>query len=199
MENMDITHGKTSGKTININRLKLTQHLALGKEPRKVGMLIIGYYCCYSVTQSCLTLYNPMDCSTSGLPGPHHLLEFAQVHVHCFGDTIQPSHPLSSPSPSAFNLSQHQAFSNESAVPIRWPNYWSPSFSISPSNEYSRLISFKTDWFDLLAPQFKSINSLVLCFLYGPALTTLRGHWADHSLDYTDLCQQNNVSAFHTV
>ena len=104
---MDITHGKTSGKTININRLKLTQHLALGKEPRKVGMLIIGYYCCYSVTQSCLTLYNPMDCSTSGLPGPYHLPEFEQVHVHCIRDAIQPSHPLM-PSSSALNLSQHE-------------------------------------------------------------------------------------------
>ena len=64
------------------------------------------YY--YSVAQSCLTLCDPMDCSTPGLPVPHHLLEFAQVHVHCIGDAIQPSHPLTPSSPSALNLSQHQ-------------------------------------------------------------------------------------------
>ena len=94
-------------------------------------------------------LWDHMDCSTSGLPGPHHLLEFAQVHVHCFGDTIQPSHPLSSPSPSAFNLSQHQAFSNESAVHILWPKCLNFSFSISPFNEYSGFISLMIYWFDL--------------------------------------------------
>ena len=78
-------------------------------------------------------------------------------------------------------------FSNELAVLIRWPKYWSFSFSISPSSEYSGLISLKIDWFDLLAVQRTfSINSLTLCFLYGPALTTIRDHREDHSLDYTD-------------
>ena len=110
MENMDtyIIHDKTSGKTINMNRLKFTQLLARGKELRKVRMLIIGYYCCYSVAQSCLTLCNPKDCSTSGLPGPYHLPEFAQVHAHCIGDAIQPSHPLRPSSSSALSPSQHQ-------------------------------------------------------------------------------------------
>ena len=70
--------------------------------------------------------------------------------IHWVSDAIQPSHPLSSPSPSALNLSQHQVFSNESALHIRWPKYW--SFSISPSNE-SGLISFRINWFDLLAVQ----------------------------------------------
>ena len=73
--------------------------------------------------------------------------------VHWVNDAIQPSHPLLSPSPPAFNLSQHQVFSNESVLPIRWPKYWSFSFSISPSNEYSGLISFKINWLDLLAVQ----------------------------------------------
>ena len=83
----------------------------------------------------------------------HYLLEFAQTHVHAVSDTIQPSDSLSSPSPPAFNLSQHQGRSSESALPIRWPKYWSFSFSISPSNEYSGLISFRIDWFDLPAVQ----------------------------------------------
>ena len=86
-----------------------------------------------------------------GFPVHHQLPELTQTHVHWVGDTIQPSHPLSSPSPPAFNLSQHQGFSNESVLPIRWPKYW--SVSISPSNEYSGLISFRMDWLDLLAVQ----------------------------------------------
>ena len=109
-------------------------------------------YCC-SVTQSCSILCDPMDCSTPGFPVLHHLLELVQTHVHWVSDAIQPSHPLSSPPPPAFNLSQHQVFSNESALCIRWPRYWSFGFSISPSNEYSGLISFRIDWFDLLAVQ----------------------------------------------
>ena len=79
----------------------------------------------------------------------HQLLELAQTHVHRVGDAIQPSYPLSSPFPPAFNLSQHQGLSNESVLCIRWPKNWSFSFGISPSNEYSGLISFRIDWFDL--------------------------------------------------
>ena len=105
-----------------------------------------------SVTQSCPTLCNPMDYSMIGLPVHQQLLEFAQTHVR-WGDAIQPSHPLSSPSPATFNLSQHQIFSNESALWIRWPKYWSFSFIISPSNEHSGLISFRMHWLDLLAVQ----------------------------------------------
>jgi len=87
------------------------------------------------------------------LPCLHHLPELAQTHVHWVGDAIQPSHPLSSPTPPAFNLSQHQGLFYESALCIRWPQYWNFSFSISPSNEYSGLISFRIDWYDLLAVQ----------------------------------------------
>ena len=83
----------------------------------------------------------------------HQLLEFTKTHVHWVGDATQPSHPLSSPSPPTFNLSQHRVFSNLSVLPIRWPNYWSFIFSISPSNEYSGLISCRMDWLDLLAVQ----------------------------------------------
>ena len=107
-----------------------------------------------SVTQSCPTLCEPMNCSTPGLPVHHQLPEFTQTHVHWVGDAIQPSNSLSSPSPPALNLSQcHWDFPNESVLPIRWPKYWSFSFSISPSNEYSGLISFRMDWLDLLIVQ----------------------------------------------
>ena len=93
-------------------------------------------HCC-SVTQLCSTLCDPMDCSMPGFPVLHHLLELAQTHVHWVSDTIQPSCPLSYPSPLDFNLSQHQGLVWESALRIRWPKYWSFSLSISPSNEYS--------------------------------------------------------------
>ena len=94
-----------------------------------------------SVAQSCLTLCYPMDCSTPGLPVHHQLPELAQTHVHWVSDAIQPSHPLLSLSPSAFNLSQHQGLFHWGS----WPKYWSFSFTISPSNKYSGLISLMTD------------------------------------------------------
>ena len=106
-----------------------------------------------SVTQSCPTLCDPMDCRTPGFAVHHQLLELAQTYVHRVGDAIQPSDPLS----SLFLLSSIflsiSLFSNESVLCIRWPKYWSFSFSISPSNEYSGLISFRIDLFDLLAVQ----------------------------------------------
>ena len=95
-----------------------------------------------------------MDCSTPGFPVHQQLSELTiQIHVLRVGDAIQPSNSLSSPSPTTFNLSQHQGFSNESLIHIRWPKDWSFSFSISLSNEYSGLISFRMDWLDLLAVQ----------------------------------------------
>ena len=92
-----------------------------------------------------------MNRSTPGLPVHHQLLESTQTHVHWVGGAIQPSHPLSSPSPPALNLSQHQGLFNW--VSIRWPKYWSFSFNYSPSNEHSGLISFRMYWLDLLAVQ----------------------------------------------
>ena len=95
-----------------------------------------------------------MNWSMPGLPVLHHLLQLAQARIHWVSDTIQSSHPLSSLSPPAFSLSQHQGLSsNESVLCIRWSKYWSFSFSISPSNECSGLISFRMDWLDLLAVQ----------------------------------------------
>ena len=101
-----------------------------------------------------------MDCSTPGLPVPCHFQKFAQVHVHCISDAIQPSHLLMPSSPSAPISPSIRSFSNESAVCIRGPVYWSFSFSISSSNEYSGLISFKIDWFDLVAVQ-ETLKSLL--------------------------------------
>ena len=94
-----------------------------------------------------------MNHSTPGLPVHHQLPEFTQTHVHRVSDAIQPSHPLSSPSPPAPIPSQYQGLSNESTLRMRWPKYWSFSFSISPSNEHPGLISFRMDWLDLLAVQ----------------------------------------------
>ena len=106
-----------------------------------------------SVTQSCPTLCDPMNCSTPGLPVHHQLPEFTQTHVHQVCDAIQPSHPLSSPSPPAPILPSIRVFSNESTLRMRWPKYWSCSFSIIPSKEIPGLISFRMDWLYLLAVQ----------------------------------------------
>ena len=101
-----------------------------------------------------------------------------------------------------------RVFSSESVLCVRWPKNWSFSFSISPFNEYSGLISFRMDQLDLLAvgpmdfqessptPQFKSINSLALSFLYSPTLTSRHDYWKNHSFDQMDLCWQSNVFAF---
>ena len=108
---------------------------------------------CYcSIAQLCPTPCDSMDCSTPGFPVLYHLLKLAQTHVHWVGDAIQHhvlSHPLLLPSifPSI------RVFSNESVLRIGWPKYWNFSFSISTSNEYSGLISFRIDWFDLFAGQ----------------------------------------------
>ena len=92
-----------------------------------------------------------MVCSMPGFPVLHYPPKVAQTHVHWVGDNVQPSNPLLAPSPIAFNLSQHQGLFKWVAICIRWTKYW--NFNIRPSNEYSGLISFRIDWFDLLAVQ----------------------------------------------
>ena len=148
-----------------------------------------------------------MDCSMLGLPVPHHFLEVSQVHVHWISDVIQLSHPLSPSSPSAFNLSQHQGL-------LQWASSWHQvaevsefSFSTSPSNEYSGLISFRTDCFDLLAIQ-RTLKSLLQhhsskwsilqhsAFFYGLTVTSMHDYWKNHSFYYMDLCFQSEGSAF---
>ena len=140
-----------------------------------------------------LTLCDPMDCSTPGLPVHHQLQEF--FRLLCIESVMPSNHlilcqPLPLP-PSIF--SNIRVFSNESVLRIRWPKYWSFSLSISPSNEYSGLISFRIYWLGLLAvqgtlkssptSQFKSINSSVLSLLHSPTLTSMHDHRKNHSLD----------------
>ena len=112
-----------------------------------------------SIIQRCPTLCNPMNCSMPDLPVHHQLLEFTQIHAHQVGDAIQPSHPLSPPSPSAPNPSQNQGLFQWVNSSHEVPKYWSFSFSINPSNEHPGLISFRMDWLDFLAVQgtFKSL------------------------------------------
>ena len=113
-----------------------------------------------SVAQLCMTLCDPMGCSTPGFPVHHQLLEFSQTRVHWVGNAIQPSYPLSSLFllPSIFP--SIRVFSNESVLHFRWPKYWSFSFSISPSNEHPGLISVRMNWLDLLVVQ-ETLKSLL--------------------------------------
>ena len=138
-----------------------------------------------SVAQSCLTLCNPIDCSSPSFPVCHQFPEFTQTHVHWV--VIPSNHLILCPPlllPSIF--SNIRIFSNESALHIQWPEYYSFSFSLSPSNEHSGLISWWTGWISLQSkglsrvsptPQFKSINSLALSFLYSPTLTSIHDCW----------------------
>ena len=169
-------------------------------------------YC--SVTQLGLTLCDPMHCSVPGLPDPHHLPKFAQVRVHFITDAIQPSHPLRPSSSSAFNLFQHQGLFQWVVCSYRWRKHLNYSFCISPSSEYSGLISLRlTDLTFLLSKGLSGVFSSTaiqrhVFFGILPSLLSsshnrealTADHWEDYSLDYTDLCQQGNASAFqHTV
>ena len=160
-----------------------------------------------SVTQSCLTLCEPMDCSTPGFPVHHKLLELAQTQICWVGDAIQPSHPLSYLSRPAFNLSQHQGL-------FQW---------VSSLHQVAKILEFqlqhqsfqrifRTDFLQdgLIGspcsprdsqessptPQFKSISSSALSFLYSPTFTSIHDYWKHHSFENMDLCQQSNPSAF---
>ena len=162
--------------------------------PSKFRAIFRGYSCCCSVAQSCPTLCDPMDCSVPGFPVHHQLPKFAQTHVHWVSDAIQVSHPLSSPSLPAFNLSQHQG------LPMSWL-FSSGGQSIGTSASASVLPMYIQCWFPLgltgwnsgcclrdsqessPTPQLKSINYLVLSFLYGPTLTTVHDYYKNHSFD----------------
>ena len=157
-----------------------------------------------SLAQLCPTLCDSINLRTPGLPVHHRFLEFTQNHVHRVGDATQTSHPLSSllllsPIPPSIRV-----FSSESTLRIRWPKYWTFSFSISPSNEHPGLISFGMDWLDLLAVQgtLKSLcqhhSSKASVFQCSAFFTVhlSHDHGKNHSLDQMDLCWQSNVSAF---
>ena len=147
-----------------------------------------------SVAQSCLTLCDPMNCSTPGLPVHHQLPEFTQTHVHWVGDAIQPSHPLASPSPPALNLSQHQGLfkwvsSSYQVVKVLEFQLQHQSFQWTPRTDLlydGRVLSPcspKDSQESCSMPQFKSINSSALSFLYSPTLTSIHDYWKSHSLD----------------
>ena len=120
-----------------------------------------------SIAQSCLSLCNPMDCSIPSLPVHRQLPEFTQTHVYWVGDAIQPPHSLSSPSPPALNLSQHQGLFQWVSSSHQWPKYWSFSFSISPSNEY-------WGWFPLRLASLISLQSKGLSRVFSN--TTVQTH-----------------------
>ena len=144
-----------------------------------------------SVPQSCLTLGDPMNRSMPCLPLHHHLPESAQTYVHWVSDAIQPSHPLSSPSPPALNLSQHQGLSNELALHIRWPKYWSFSFtSVLPVNTQDWSPLGWTDWISLESKGLSRVfsNTTVqkyqfFCAQLSLTLTSIHGYWKNRTLD----------------
>ena len=161
--------------------------------------------CCCSVTESCPTLWDAMDCSTPGFPVLHCLLEFAQTHVHWVGFASQLSHPLSPPSPPDFSLSQ-----NQGPFPMSW---LFPSDGQSIGAPASPLPMNIQCWFPLVlnglisllpkglsgvfpAPHIERTNSSALSLLYGPTLEAINDYWKNHSFNYMDLCRQDDVSAF---
>ena len=160
-----------------------------------------------SVSQSCLTLCDPMDYSMPAslfITNSRNLLKLMSIKPVMPINHLILCHPLPLP-PSIFP--SIRVFSNESVLRIRWPQYWSFSYRISPSNEYSGLISFRIELAGSLCsprdsqessptPQFKSINTSELSFLYSLTLTPIQDYWKNHSFDQTDLCWQSNISAF---
>ena len=162
--------------------------------PFLIFSFLFSVWCLTSFIQSRLTLCDPMDCSMPGFPVHHQLQELAQTHVHRVSDAIQPSHPLLSPSPPAFNPSQHQSL-------FQWAN---SSHQVAKVLEFQLQhqsfqwifrIDFLWDWLvwspwsprdsqeSSPTPQFKSINSSVLSFVHSPTLTSIHDHWKNHSLD----------------
>ena len=148
-----------------------------------------------------------MDGNTPGLPVPHCLPEFAQVNIHCISDAIQPCHALMPSSPSALNFSQHQGLFQR----VDCSHQVTKILELQLQHQFFQWvfkIYFLWDWLvwspccpkdsqeSSSTPQFESINSLALCLLYSPALTSICDHWENHRLDSMDLCQQNNIFAF---
>ena len=171
--------------------------------PHKSIFPLLYCCCCCSVAKQVLILCDTMDCSAPGFTISRSSLKLMST------ESVRSSNHLILYCPLLLLLPilpTIRVFSNESALPTSCPKYWSFSFSISPSNEYSGLISFQIDWLDLICSprdsqesspaQFEIIISLVLNLLYGPTLTSVHGYWKNHSFDYTDLYQQSGISAF---
>ena len=147
-----------------------------------------------SVAPLCLTLSDPMECSTPGLPVHHQLTESTQTHVHWVSDAIQPSHPLSSSFPPASNLSQHQGLlqwvgsSHQVAKVLEFQLQhqsfqWTPRTDLLQDGLVGSPCSPRDSQESSPTPQFKTINSLVFCFLCSPTLTSIHDHWKNHCLD----------------
>ena len=158
-----------------------------------------------SVAKSCPTLCNPVDCSMPSFP-VHHLTELAQTHVHQVSDAIKPFHPLSSPSPPTFNLSQHQGLfqlvcSSHQVAKVLEFQLQHHSFQRNPRTDLHQngLVGSPCSPRDSQesspTSQFKGINSSALSFLHSPTLASIHDHWKNHSLDQMDLCWQSNVPA----
>ena len=161
-------------------------------------------FCCCSFAKLCLTLCDPMNCSTPGFPVLHYILGFAQTHVHVVSDAIQPSHLLLPSSPPALSLCQHQGVS-------QWVSSWhqvAKELELQFQHQsFQRIfrVDFLWDWLagspscrrdseeSSPAPQFKSIFSSVFSLLYGPVI---HDYWENHSFAYMGLCWQSDVSAF---
>ena len=152
-----------------------------------------------SVSQSCPTLCDPMNCTMPGLPVHHTLPEFIQTHVHWVCDAIQPSHPLLTPSPPALNLSQHQGlFQWVSSLhqvakilefQLQHQSFqWTPRTNLLLNGLVGSSCSPRDSQESSPTPQFKRINSSVLSFLYSPTLTSIHDYWKNHSFDYMDIC-----------
>ena len=163
---------------------------------QSMGSQRLGHNWAFSSGQSLshVRLCNPMDYSTRGLPVHHQFPEFTQIHVHWVGDAIQPSHPLSSHSPPAFNLAQHQDLlqrvSSLHQVPkvlefqLQHQSFqWTLRTDLLQDGLVGSPCSPRDSQKSSLTPQFKSINSSVLSFLYSPTLTSIHGYWKNHSLD----------------
>ena len=162
--------------------------------------------CWCSVARSCLTLCDPMNCSTPGFPVLHYVPDFAQTLVHWVGDATQPAHPLSSPSP-VVSLSQHQGLfqlvrSSHQVAKVLEFQLQHQSFQWIFRTHFlldglvGSPCSPRDSQESSLAPQFKNINSSALSLLYGPRFTSVPDYWRNHSFDYTNLFQQSDVSAF---
>ena len=184
-------------KNLKMSKMHLTAIGEQGNFSRMLGG-------CCSVAQSCLTFCSPLDWSMPRSIILHYLFELAQTHVHWIDDAIQASHPLLFPSPPVFNLPQHQSFPMSQLFA---PGGQSFSFSISPSNEYTGLVSLRIDWYDLLTVQgiLKSLlqhhsskasilwhSTFVIVQLLNPYMTTRK----NHSFDKMGLCGQSNASVF---
>ena len=165
----------------------------------------IGYLSSVQFSRSVVS--DPMNYSIPGLHVHHHLPEFTQIHVHRVSDAIQPSHPLPSPSPSAFSLSQHQSLfqgvnSSHQVAKVLEFQLQHQSFKWIFRTDFllDRLVwspcSQRNSQESSPTPQFKSINSSALSFLYSPTLTSINDHWKNDSFDQMDFCWQSNVSAF---